>query len=373
MTLPASIPQANPGASYRAHQAEIDVAIQRVLDSGRYVLGPEVEAFEREFAEFTGTRQTVAVASGTEALWLALRALDIGPADEVITTSLTAVATTTAIVETGATPVFVDVRTDDLTLDPDEMKRAITPRTRAILPVHLYGQLARVKEICDLACVANIPVLEDCAQAHGATSVGHPAGSWGQIAAFSFYPTKNLGAIGDGGAIVTTFPALAEKVRLLREYGWRQRYVSAAHGWNSRLDEMQAAILRVKLRHLPQENRRRAEIAVRYNEAFVGTSLRLPATFTDRGHVYHQYVVRHPERDRLREALARQGIGTAVHYPAPVHLQDAYRALGGGPGSLPVTEQAAREVFSLPIYPELTEAQVERVCRVLCEAIEQIA
>ena len=364
----ANIPQAKPGASYRAHQAEIDAAVRRVLESGRYVLGPEVEAFEREFAEFTGTRQTVAVASGTEALWLALRALGVGPGHEVITTALTAVATVTAIVEIGARPVFVDVRDDDLTLDPRLLPAAFTERTRAVVPVHLYGQAAAMRDICEIACTADIPVLEDCAQAHGAACGGHPAGAWGHLAAFSFYPTKNLGAIGDGGAIVTTIPALGDKARQLREYGWRERYVSAAHGWNSRLDELQAAILRVKLRYLPRENGRRTEIAARYTEAFAATGLGLPPAFPDRSTVYHQYVVRHPRRDYLREALARQGIGTAIHYPVPVHLQEAYREFGGGPGSLPVTERATHEILSLPIYPELTGDEVERVCRAVREA-----
>jgi dTDP-4-amino-4,6-dideoxygalactose transaminase len=365
---PRPIPQADPRAGYRAHQAEIDAAIHQALNAGRYINGPEVDAFEQEFASFTGARLAVAVASGTEALWLALRALGVAPGDEVITVALTATATVTAIVEAGARPVFVDVRPDDLTMDPELISFAVTPRTRAILPVHLYGQAARVKTICDWACASGISVLEDCAQAHGAVCEGHPAGSWGHAGAFSFYPTKNLGAIGDGGAIVTGFPALADQARLLREYGWRQRYASSVHGWNSRLDELQAAILRVKLRHLAAGNARRAAIAALYDQALAGTAVLPPPVFAERTNVYHQYVVRHPRREQLREALGKRGIGTAVHYPVPVHLQEAYREYGRGPGSLPVTEQAAREVVSLPIYPELPDADVERIAQALREA-----
>jgi dTDP-4-amino-4,6-dideoxygalactose transaminase len=294
--------------------------------------------------------------------------LGIGPGDEVITVSLTATATVTAIVEAGARPVFVDVCADDLTLDPALLEAAVTPSTRAVLPVHLYGQAARVETICTATCAAGLSVLEDCAQAHGAQCGGHSVGSWGHAGAFSFYPTKNLGALGDGGALVTNFPAVAERARLLREYGWRERYASSLHGWNSRLDEMQAAILRVKLRYLAGENQRRAEIAARYDRAAAGAGLQPPPTQVDRTSVYHQYVVRHPERDRVREALARRGVGTAVHYPRPVHLQEAYQAYGGGPGSLPITEQAAQEVLSLPMYPELNDEQVDAICLALLQA-----
>jgi dTDP-4-amino-4,6-dideoxygalactose transaminase len=370
--LPA-IPQANPRANYLAHQAEIDAAIRRVLHGGRYINGPEVEAFESEFAAFTGATHAVTVASGTEALWLALRAVGVGPGDEVITVSLTASATAAAIVEAGARPVFVDVCDDDLTLDPARLQAAITPRTRAILPVHLYGQAARLSEISEIARAANLVVLEDCAQAHGAQFEGRVAGGLGEAGAFSFYPTKNLGALGDGGALVTSRPAVAEQARLLREYGWRERYVSGQHGWNSRLDELQAAILRVKLRCLPAQNSRRAAIASRYDEVLAAAGLTPQPRLAERTNVYHQYVARHPRRERVRQALAQRGIGTAIHYPAPVHLQPAYQSYGGGPGSLPVTERAAAEVVSLPIYPELTDSEVERICQALAGAIAGLA
>jgi len=352
-----NIPQANPGAFVRAHRAEIDAAIARVLDSGSYILGPETEAFEREFAAFVGVAHAVAVANGTEALWLALRALDIGPGDEVITVSLTATATVAAIVETGAQPVFVDVCADDFTMDPARLADAITPLTRAIVPVHLYGQAARMPEICS----GNVPVIEDCAQAHGARCGDRAVGAWGQLGAFSFYPTKNLGALGDAGAVVTGNHALAAQLRERREYGWRQRHVSAVHGWNSRLDELQAAILRVRLRHLPADNARRAAIAAAYTRALAGTGIAGPPSFPDRSCVWHQYVVRHPERHHLCARLVALGIGTAVHYPVPVHQQPAYRQ----PCRLPVTERAVAEILSLPIYPELRDAEVAAVCEVL--------
>jgi len=352
-----NIPAANPGAFVRAHRAEIDAAIARVLDSGRYILGPEVEALEREFADFVGAPHAVAVANGTEALWLALKALDIGPGDEVITVSLTATATVTAIVGTGARPVFVDVCPDDLTLDPSQLTGAITPRTRAIVPVHLYGQAARLPEIC----AAGIPIVEDCAQAHGARCDGHAVGAWGTLGAFSFYPTKNLGALGDAGAVVTADAALAERLRSLRQYGWRERFVSAEHGWNSRLDELQAAVLRVRLRYLAADNDRRWSIANAYTTALRGTGLTPPPSFPHRSCVYHQYVIRHPQRDRLRDRLAGDGIATAVHYPQPVHRQPAYRQ----DVPLPVTEQAVGEILSLPLWPELSGAEIQTICESL--------
>jgi dTDP-4-amino-4,6-dideoxygalactose transaminase len=344
-------PQACVSGFIRTYRAEIDAAIARVLDSGQCILGPEVGAFEQEFAAFLGIRCAIGVASCTEALWLALKALDVSPGDEVVTVSWTATATVAAIVETGARPIFVDVCHDDLTMDPAELAEALTPRTRAIIPVHLYGQAARMPEICAIAAKAGVPVIEDCAQAHGAQCAGRLVGTWGRVGAFSFYPTKNLGAIGDGGAIVTDDTTLAARLRSLREYGWGQRLVSVHHGWSSRLDELQAAVLRVRLRHLSAENASRAAIAARYDQALTGTTLVALARFADRSSVYHQYVVRPPERDRVRKQLAAKNVLTAIHYPVPVHLQPAYRQFGQGPDSLRVTEQAAREVLSLPIHP----------------------
>lgn len=356
-------PQTNVEAFVRTYRAEIDAAIARVLDSGQFVLGPEVEAFEREFAAFLGVRCAIGVASGTEALWLALKSLGMSPGDEVVTVSWTATATVAAIVETGARPVFVDVCRDDLTMDPAQLSEALTARTRAIVPVHLYGQPARMPEICTIAQQAGVPVIEDAAQAHGAQCAGRSVGRWGRSGAFSFYPTKNLGALGDGGAIVTEDANLAGELRSLREYGWERRFVSERHGWNSRLDELQAAILRVRLRHLRAENASRAAIAVLYDHALACAPFITPPRFADRPSVYHQYVIRHPERDRIRARLAVRKVPTDIHYPVPVHLQPAYRQFGRGPGSLPVTEQAAREALSLPIYS--AQGNVEEVVSVL--------
>ncbi|MBI4771352.1 MAG: DegT/DnrJ/EryC1/StrS family aminotransferase [Chloroflexi bacterium] len=355
------IPQADPGAFVRAHRAEIDAALARVLDSGCYILGPEVAAFEAEFAAFLGVAHAVAVASGTEALWLALLAAGIGPGDEVILPSLTASATAAAVVGAGATPVFADVRPADLTLDPDRLPAALSPRTRAVLPVHLYGNPANLPALADFCAGHGLPLIEDCAQSHGATLGGRLTGAFGALAAFSFYPTKNLGALGDGGAVVTPDPELAERLRLLRQYGWQERYSSAVHGWNSRLDELQAALLRVRLAHLPADNARRREIASAYRRGL--DPGRFPAAWPapGAGGAFHQYVVRVRDRAALQGHLARRGIGAGVHYPIPCHLQPAYARYGQGPGSLPVAEGACREVVSLPMYPELTDEQVERV------------
>ena len=363
------IPQANPGAFVFAHRSEIDQAMSRVLDSGCYLRGPVVAAFEQEFATFLNRPHVIAVASGTEALWLALKALELKPGAEVITVSLTAVATAAAIVEAGGRPVFVDVCADDLTMDPSHLASSITPRTAAIIPVHLYGQPARLPEICAIADQAGIPVLEDCTQAHGASCDGRNVGAWGRLAAFSFYPTKNLGSLGDGGAIVTNDAKLAGRLRGLREYGWLQRAISIVTGWNSRLDELQAAILRVSLRHLAASNLRRQEIAAAYTRALTGLDIVAPPVYADRASVNHQYVIRHRQRDQLRAGLTQRNVETGIHYPVPVHLQDAYVAYGHGQGSLPITEQAANEVLSLPIYSELRDEQVAAVIQAVRDSL----
>lgn len=355
------IPVANPLAQYLAHRAEVDEAIGRVLAGGRYILGPEVEAFEAEFAAYVGVRFGVGVASGTDALVLALRAAGVGPGDEVVTVSHTAVATVAAIELAGARPVLVDIEPDYYTLDPARLERAIGPRTRAVVPVHLYGQPAELGPILEVARRYGLRVVEDCAQAHGAVYRGRRVGAWGDLGAFSFYPTKNLGGLGDGGMVVTDDPELAGRLRLLREYGWAERYVSSLPGFNSRLDELQAAVLRVKLRHLEADNRRRAEIAARYDAGLAGTAVRPPKVRPGATHVYHLYVVRSWRREELRAFLAMRGVGTAVHYPVPVHLQPAYRGRVRVAGSLAETERAAREVLSLPIYPELTDREVATV------------
>lgn len=352
---------ANPKAQYSAYKAEIDGAIQRVLERGRYILGEEVENFENEFASYIGVDHAVGLGSGTEALHVALAACGLGPGDEVITVSHTAVATVAAIELAGATPVLVDIEPDFFTLDPRQLRAAITPHTRAIIPVHLYGQPANLQPIMEIARKHDLRVIEDCAQAHGATYQGKRVGSYADIACFSFYPTKNLGALGDGGLVCTNDTELADRARLLREYGWAERYVSHVAGWNSRLDEIQAAILRVKLRYLDQDNQKRARVANQYGEGLSDCELILPTVRENSTHAFHLYVVRSTRRDRLQAFLKDRGVGTLVHYPAPVHLQPAYHeriAFGNG---LPETERAARDVLSLPMYPELNDADVQQV------------
>jgi dTDP-4-amino-4,6-dideoxygalactose transaminase len=354
---------------YEYIKDEIDQTIARVLRRGRFILGEEVAAFEQEFAAFCGTAYAVGVGSGTDALHLALRACGIGPGDEVITVSYTAVATVRAIELAGARPVFVDVDPRRYTIDPAKVEERITPSTRAILPVHLYGCPADLEPLLQIAQRYHLVVIEDCAQAHGALYKGRRVGSWGDIAAFSFYPTKNLGAYGDGGAVVTNSAMLAERVRLLREYGWAERYISSIKGVNSRLDELQAAVLRVKLRYLEAWNARRRQLAEMYQEYLAeGVSrwgLMLPEEPEDARHVYHLYVVRHPRRDALCRFLRERGIETLIHYPQPVHLQPAYADLGYPEGSLPVTEALSRHILSLPIYPELKDEEVAMIAEAI--------
>jgi dTDP-4-amino-4,6-dideoxygalactose transaminase len=365
MSQMPAIPQTDPKAGYLAHKARIDAAIQRVLDSGWYILGREVEAFERAFAAYIGVSHAIGVANGTDALELALRACGVGPGDLVFTVSLTAVATVAAIELVGATPVLVDIDPVTYTLDPNCLEAALahplagTPK--AVIPVHLYGQPADMPAILELARRYGLYVIEDCAQSHGAVLAGRMTGAWGDIAAFSFYPTKNLGALGDGGMVVTANPELAERTRSLRQYGWRQRYISEIPGCNSRLDELQAAILRVKLMYLEAENVRRVALAARYTTALTDSGLALPTCREGAGHVYHQYVVCSRQRDALQAHLRARGIGTLVHYPRAVHQQPAYEGRVLIAGSLPHSERTAAEVLSLPIYPELTDEQLDSV------------
>ena len=351
----------NPRAQYMAHKTEIDSAVLSVLGKGWYVLAEEVKAFEAEFASYIGVANGIGVGSGTEALHLALVACGIGTGDEVITVSYTAVATVAAIQLVGATPVLVDIEPDYYTLDPKQLKQAITPRTKAIIPVHLYGQPTDLDPILELAGKYGMRVIEDCAQAHGATYKGKRVGSYGDMACFSFYPTKNLGALGDGGMVVTDQLELAQRVRLLREYGWAERYISHIHGWNSRLDELQAAILRVKLRYLDQDNLSRARIAEMYQTGLSGCRLILPSVREETTHVYHLYVVRASRRDELQQHLKDGGVATLIHYPMPVHMQPAYRGHLAGPDNLLQAELAAQEILSFPMYPELEEAEVQKV------------
>lgn len=355
----------NPLAQYKRHKDEIDAAILGVLESGWYILGEEVKRFEAKFAAYLGVKFAFGVGSGTEALHIALRACDIGPGNEVITVSHTAVATVAAIELCGATPVLVDIEPDYYTLDPGKLEAAISPRTKAIIPVHLYGQPADLASILEIARRHGLRVIEDCAQAHGATYHGRRVGSWGDIACFSFYPTKNLGALGDGGMVVTNEPKLADRVRLLREYGWAERYVSHTPGWNSRLDEIQAAILRVKLPHLDGENTVRVRLATSYDEGLARMGVMTPKKRPGVTHVYHLYVVRSTWRNELQVFLKSREVGALVHYPVPVHLQPAYQGRLRGSQDLPETERAAHEVLSLPMYPELADSDLRTVIAVI--------
>ena len=363
--------QSNPKANFLAHEAEIRSAIARVLESGWYILGAEVAAFEREFAAFLGARHVVGVGNGTDALALAMRACGIGPGDSVITVSLTAVATVAAIELTGASAVLVDIEPETFTMDANCLEEVIREcvlknlRLKAIVPVHLYGHPADMAAIIEIARRHGLRVIEDCAQAHGSAIGGRICGTWGDAAAFSFYPTKNLGALGDGGAVATNDPALAERVALLREYGWINR-ISHCAGFNSRLDEVQSAVLRVKLKYLSVENARRREIAKLYDILLSAKKFRLPKSKPGIDHVFHQYVIRTLQRDNLKSFLEKRGIGTAIHYPVPVHLQPAYQSRLFMPKlGLPQTENAAREILSLPMHPQLADEEVRQVAEAM--------
>jgi dTDP-3-amino-2,3,6-trideoxy-4-keto-D-glucose/dTDP-3-amino-3,4,6-trideoxy-alpha-D-glucose/dTDP-2,6-dideoxy-D-kanosamine transaminase len=350
---------ADPKAGYLAHAPEIAAAIDRVLRSGYYILGPEVEAFETEFAAYQGGGYAIGVANGTEALELALRAAGVRPGDVVATVANTVTATVTAIAEIGATPRFVEIDPETMTMNPSALEHVLAQaRVAAVVPVHLYGQPAAIPEIVDLARRHGAVVVEDCAQAHGARIGDRRVGTWGDFAAFSFYPTKNLGALGDGGAVTTNHPEGAARVRALRQYGWKQRYIAEGSGRNSRLDELQAAILRVKLPHLDAENAQRREHAARFRAALASAETRLPPDAP--GAVYHQFVVRHPERESLRQHLAGEGIHAGVLYPVPIHRQPAF---AHSELHLPHTEKACAEVLSLPVHPGLRSEDLERIVR----------
>jgi dTDP-4-amino-4,6-dideoxygalactose transaminase len=351
----------NLKAGYFTIKGEIDAAIAHVLESGRYILGEEVRAFEEEFSAYLGVRFGIGVGSGTEALHLALRACGITSNDEVITVSHTAVATVAAIELCGAKPVLVDIDSSTFLIDPDRIEHAITPRTRAIIPVHLYGYVADMEAIRSLADQRGLRVIEDCAQSHGALLKGRQSGSWGDLSTFSFYPTKNLGALGDGGMVMTDDPGLAERVRMIRQYGWRQRYISEIPGLNSRLDELQAAILRVKLKYLDQRNEARRKKAQLYTALLKDMDIRCPVEEDPKRHVYHLYVIRARNRDALQTFLKERGIETLIHYPVPVHLQKAYQYLGYRRGDLPSTETCSEDILSLPLYPEMAESDVAEV------------
>ena len=356
-------------AQYRGIRDEIVGVITEVADSTRYALGPRVTDFERHFAEFTGTDHCVAVNSGTSALHLALIAAGVGPGDEVITVPMTFIATTWAISYVGATPVFVDIDPGTYTMDVEQVESRITPKTKAILPVHLYGQPADVAPLLEIGSRYGIPVIEDAAQAHGAAYRDRPAGSWGLLGCFSFYPGKNLGAAGEGGAVVTNDHAIADRLRALRDHAQSERYHHEELGFNYRMDAIQGAVLDVKLAYLDAWNAARRSHAATYGKLLDGLPLQLPAQGADRRHVWHLYVVLHPERDRLKVELDAAGVSTGLHYPIPVHLQRAYYHLGHRAGDFPVAEQVAAECLSLPMYPELTRDQVESVAAALNDAL----
>jgi dTDP-4-amino-4,6-dideoxygalactose transaminase len=350
---------------YDAIRDEIRVAVDRVLQSGWYILGREVEAFEREFAAYCGVKYAVGCASGTEAIALALMAVGVGPGDEVVTVANTAVPTVSAISMAGARPVFVDID-EHFLMDVRRIESVITERTKVLMPVHLYGQMADMDAILTVARKHNVRVIEDAAQAHGAEYKGGRAGSWGTLGCFSFYPTKNLGCYGDGGAVATDDEELYDRLLMLRNYGQEKRYYHKIKGINSRLDEIQAAILRVKLVHLDDWNRKRRQVAGWYEEELSNVCV-CPAEKPDARHVYHLYVIRTADRDGLRANLEKEGITTLMHYPVPVHLQEAYRDLGYRPGDLPVTEATAENILSLPMHPAVDRSGVQYVGRKIRE------
>lgn len=356
-----SIPLVDLQAQYAAIHEEVDEAIRRVVESAQFIMGPDVAAFEAEFAAWCGVPHCVGVGSGTAALELTLRALGVEPGHEVVTVAHTFIATAEAISAVGAKPVFVDIDPLTYTLDPDAFAAAITPRTRAVIPVHLYGQPADMTQIGAIAAQHGIAVVEDAAQAHGATWEGTTIGSFGDAACFSFYPGKNLGAYGDAGAVTSRHEAIAEQVRSLRNHGRRSKYLHDQVGFGHRMDTLQAAILRVKLPHLRAWTTERQRLAARYSSLLQESGVTLPYVAPAAEPVWHLYVIRTTERDAMVQDLTRQGIGVGVHYPVPLHLQPAYADLGYCPGSLPVTEAVAATCVSLPLYPELSDAQQDRV------------
>lgn len=356
-----NVPIVELKSQYLGMREEIDGAIRQVMEASWFILGEQGRRFEEEFAAYLGLPHAVGVGSGTEALHLALLALGVQPGDEVITSPVTAAATACAIRFANAIPVFADVDVRTLTLDPADVERRVTSRTRAIVPVHLYGHAVDMDPLLDLAQRHGLKILEDCAQAHGTRYRGRLVGTLGDAAAFSFYPSKNLGAYGDGGAVTCGTAEIAHQVRMLRNYGEEERYYHSIEGFNSRLDEIQAAILRAKLPHLDAWNARRRAIAAEFGRLIQNEAVTLPSEAEWSTHIYHLYVVRTADRDALRRHLAEGGVGSQIHYPVPLHLQKAFAHLGQGAGSCPVAEEAAGHILSLPLYPELTEDQVAHV------------
>jgi dTDP-4-amino-4,6-dideoxygalactose transaminase len=362
-----NVPYFDLPAQINSIRPELDAAIAKTLDSCAFCLGPEVAAFERDFAKFLGAARCVGFNSGTSALHVAMRLLDIGPGDEVITTPFTFVATSWAISYVGATPVYVDIDEGTMNMDPALLERAITPRTKAVMPVHLYGHPFDVDPILDACKRHGLPLVEDAAQAHGARYKGRTVGTMGALSAFSFYPGKNLGACGEGGALSMESADYEGRARSLREHGSSVRYYHDEVGYNYRMEGIQGAVLNVKLGRLRAWTDARRKIAHRYHRLLSSTPLKLPIEESWAESVYHLYVVRHPARDRLREHLAKCGVGTALHYPLPLHLQKCYAGLGHKTGAFPVSERAANGCLSLPIYPELSDRQIEYVAQMVSE------
>ena len=363
----AAVPYLDLAAQLRPIRRDIDAAIARTLDNCSFCLGPDVAQFEKDFAQFCGAEHCVAMNSGTSALHIALMLLGVGAGDEVITTPYTFVATSWAISYIGAKPVYVDVDDATMNLNPALVERAITPRTKAILPVHLYGQPCDLEPLLEICRKHKLPLVEDAAQAVDAKYKGKTVGTFGEISCFSFYPGKNLGAYGEGGALVTNNAAFAARARSLREHGSTQRYYHDEVGFNYRMEGIQGAVLGVKLKHLDRWTRERQRVAKRYAELLAGTPLQLPREAAGCESAWHLYVVRHARRDELKKHLEANGVGCALHYPLPLHLQKCYASLGYKTGDFPVAEKAARECLSLPIYPELTEEQIQRVVAVVKE------
>ena len=366
-TLQSQVPFVDLAAQYASIAQEIDTAVSKVIRETDFILGREVRLFEEEFARFCEAQYAVGVDSGTSALELALRAYDIGPGDEVITAANSFIASALAISHAGATPVFADIDADTYTIDVAAVEKAITPRTKAILPVHLYGQPADMDPLMELARRHKLVVIEDACQGHGARYKGRRTGSLGHAAAFSFYPGKNLGAYGDGGAVVTNDPAIAKKLEMLRNYGQQEKYHHMFRGYNRRLDTLQAAVLRIKLQHLEKWNAARRQHAARYRLLLEKSQIVTPIEAQYAESVWHLYVVRVRERDGLKDHLSSRGINCGIHYPVPIHLQPAYRDLGYKKGDFPVTELYAHTIISLPMYAELTPELIARVAEAACE------
>lgn len=375
------VPFVDLGTQYKSIKQDVLAAVDDVFSGSRFILSRDVSEFENDFAAYLGTKFTVGVASGTDALHLALKALDVGPGDEVITAANTFIATTLAISQTGATTVLADCMPDSYNIDPAAVERAITRKTKVIIPVHLYGQPVEIDRIMQIARARGIKVVEDTCQSHGAYFKGKRAGTFGDIGCYSFYPGKNLGAYGDGGAVSTDSPELAARLKMLRDYGQAEKYKHEFKGYNSRLDGVQAAILKIKLRKLDGWNKQRFTNAALYSKLLAG----VPGVVTPKicvahdpasagvPHVFHLYVVRVPQRDIVKDLLGKNEIQTGIHYPIPIHLQKAYSELGLGKGSFPVTEKYAGEILSLPMFPELTEEQIRFVCDKLAEAVKTVS